>query len=89
MLTFLDQYQYLGTYPSLNPTVTLTCYQLTVVELGRRRWAVAQILILIHFNCVVLPKWLCKNTFSCADPVQYQIQYLTSKASGLKNRILV
>ena len=32
----LDQYQYqqLPTYPSPNPTLTLTCSQLTVVELG-------------------------------------------------------
>ena len=39
----------LPTYPSPNPTLTLTCCQLTVVELGegRGRWAVAQILILI------------------------------------------
>ena len=32
-----DQYQYLGklpTYPSPNPTLTLTCYQLTVVVLN-------------------------------------------------------
>ena len=39
----------LPTYPSPNPTLTLTCYQLTVVGLGERtRWAVAQILILIQ-----------------------------------------
>ena len=38
----------LPTYPSPNPTLTLTCYQSTVVELGRGRWAVAQILILIQ-----------------------------------------
>ena len=37
----------LPTYPSPNPTLTLTCYQLTVVELGEGKWAVAQILILI------------------------------------------
>ena len=32
----LDQYQYqqLPTYPFPNPTLTLTCCQLTVVELG-------------------------------------------------------
>ena len=29
-----DQYQYLPTYPSPNPTLTLTCYQLTIVEFG-------------------------------------------------------
>ena len=36
------------TYPSPNPTLTLTCYQLTLVELGGGRWAVVQILILIQ-----------------------------------------
>ena len=39
--------------PLPNPTLTLTCCQLTVVELGEGRWAVAQILILIR-NCSVL-----------------------------------
>ena len=36
----------LRTYPFLNPTLTLTSYQLTGV--GRGKCAVAQILILIH-----------------------------------------
>ena len=38
----------LPTYPSPNPTLTLTCYQLIIFELGEGRWAVAQILILIQ-----------------------------------------
>ena len=45
----------LPTYPSPNPKLTLTCYQLTFVELGEGqvgRWAVAQILILIRLNTV-------------------------------------
>ena len=32
----------LSTYPSLNQPLTLSCYQLTVIGLGRGRWAVAQ-----------------------------------------------
>ena len=37
----------LPTYPSPKPTLTLTCCQLTVVELRRVGWVVAQILVLI------------------------------------------
>ena len=51
----------LPTYPSPYPTLTLTCRQLTVVELGgggggggRGRWAVARILIMIHEMYVTL-----------------------------------
>lgn len=38
----------LGTYPSPNPTLTLTCFQLIVVGAGRDRDAIAFILTLIH-----------------------------------------
>ena len=45
----------LPTYPSPYPTLTLTCRQLTVVELGGGgRWAVARILIMIHEMYVTL-----------------------------------
>ena len=37
----------LQTYPSLNPTLTLTCYQLNVVELGRGWCTVTYILTFI------------------------------------------
>lgn len=36
-----------GTYPSPNPTLTLTCFQL-IVGAGRDRDAIAFILTLIH-----------------------------------------
>ena len=40
----LDQSQYLSTYPSPNPALTLTCYPLTDVRKGRGKGAIAQIL---------------------------------------------
>ena len=46
----------LPTYPSPNPTLTLNCCQLTVVELGEGRWAVVQILILIHWINISVPQ---------------------------------
>ena len=40
----------LRTYPSPNPTLTLSCSQLIVVGLGRGRCAVAEVLTLIPEN---------------------------------------
>lgn len=61
-----------GTYPSPNPTLTFTCFQLIVVGAGRDRDAIAFILTLIH-NYFHANEWTYIDTLVYSDTFIYKI----------------